>query len=436
MTGSKRTIIISHGHLYLFWSTGVYYTSELTKKYQVILVVPEEYQEDPRFIDICEKMNVEEVVYFKDSVYFARQGYFGNHKTNVITRQLNYSKLFKDLINRCEPICVLQHDYIGIDNMYLFHWAKKLGKGCKRIVILSSQPSNEKIMEGFKVFRANNIKRLANRLHVPTLFVSMVVTSYKYVQSLLQNIIVPTIITSEMPYFPVSHFSNIDIVPNKKLFDDFLVYDKCEKNYLEKLLNRNNPDEKHSIQIIESPVIDRHNINDSLYGVKEQDAVLILPSLIALRGFKEEEETINKWVTALNLIKEQFPNYKFLIKFHPSNTSDDLKVLKTYLHEECKFLVFLDRKNRAEELILKSKIIVGDASTTLWWANLKGNKVVISLNMKDYPVSDNMKRYSKILCIDDMKTIANIDLVRFLEKARKDRKILIKAPPNLVSFIN
>ena len=53
MTSEKQSIIVAHGHLYLFWSLGVYYTAELAHKYSVILLVPEEYRQDGKFQAVC-----------------------------------------------------------------------------------------------------------------------------------------------------------------------------------------------------------------------------------------------------------------------------------------------------------------------------------------------------------------------------------------------
>jgi len=430
MTGARDTIIIAHGHLYLFWTTGVYYTNELANKYNVVLVVPEEYRDDPRFTDICKKMGIKAIVYFKDSIYFARKGYIGQYKTNILRRHIHYSTLFKKTVQKYKPICVVQHDYIGIDNMYLFHWAGKLVKNCKKIVILSSNSSDDNTMSGLSAFRVSNIKKIARKYYLPEKLLSYVVKGYKYAQSYIQNKLVPTILLGEKPYFPVSIFSNIDIIPKKPLFDYFLVYAECEKKYLESLLNVTGP-----IQTIQSPVADRYNINDSIYTVKEENIVLFLPSLIALRPLSEEKETISKWIIALNLLRNQFPEYQFIMKFHPGNTSDALEQLKNYLKKKCIFLSFMESKVRAEELILKSKIIVGDVSTTLWWANLKGNKLVISLDMKDYPTSGIMKRYPNILYYENINQIAEIDLAGAQKIKSTGEGKIVSMNSSLMGFI-
>jgi hypothetical protein len=44
----------------------------------------------------------------------------------------------------------------------------------------------------------------------------------------------------------------------------------------------------------------------------------------------------------------------------------------------------VDQSISAEYLIMKSRVVVGDVSSVLWWALLIGNKIIISLDTFGY----------------------------------------------------
>ena len=61
---NKETIIIQHGHLYLFFTMGIYYTWELAKKYKIVLIVNDDYKFSKRFKVFCETLKINHVIFF------------------------------------------------------------------------------------------------------------------------------------------------------------------------------------------------------------------------------------------------------------------------------------------------------------------------------------------------------------------------------------
>ena len=102
MNTRKNKVIIAHGHLYAFWSTGVYYSAELAAKYNVIFLVPEEYRHDEKFHAVSEHLRISEIFFYD---------YAGR---NLFQHFIN-CRLFKSLLTCHKPDFVVQHDYIGID---------------------------------------------------------------------------------------------------------------------------------------------------------------------------------------------------------------------------------------------------------------------------------------------------------------------------------
>ena len=131
---SKDVVVISPGALNIFWTIGAYYISDISDNYKVVLIIPDSYQDNLRFKKFLNKIKIYELITYNDKL----TGY---------SKQKYLSNFFKNTILKYKPVAVIQNDYIGIDNMYLFHWSKTLNPQCQNIVILSYQPSeNAKLL--------------------------------------------------------------------------------------------------------------------------------------------------------------------------------------------------------------------------------------------------------------------------------------------------
>ena len=409
----RKTVVIAHGHLYLFWTTGVYYTNELSKNYRVVLVVPVEYKNNDKFINFCNMASVCDIVYYNNGI------------KNVISRHFYLSKIFRKIISKYNPVAVVQHDYIGIENMYLFHWTKKLLSNCKRIVILTSMPSNENTSTILSQFRAIRINKISKKYKLPNYIVSYLYTAAKLLVNIINNKLLPILVIKKS-YFPLSLVNNIDIIPKSILFDYFLIYEKCEKLYLDNLLKNSN-----QAKLIECPVVNNQEVNIKLYNSHEENIIVFLPSLIAHRSNHEEKAMIDNWIKAIISLHQLFPGFELIMKFHPGNISQNVNNIKNIIKEKCDFIKYVDSSVLSEELILKSKIIVGDVSTTLWWARHLNNKVVISIDMHYYATSSVMKRYNNVIYIDNVENIPSEYNKHIIQKSSKKLNI-----PSLTEFFD
>ena len=119
----KNTVIVVQGHKYTFFSNGIYLCAELLDFYNIVLVVPQFYGLDKRFLKICELMSFQEVVYFHSPSYIPKDQkdiFYGVNFVKQFFDQKFYSEISKRLMLKYQPIAVLQHDYIHIENMYFF----------------------------------------------------------------------------------------------------------------------------------------------------------------------------------------------------------------------------------------------------------------------------------------------------------------------------
>lgn len=419
---SEDTVIVSQSHLYLFWSTGVYYVAALCQTYQVVLVVPEYYRQDGTFRQACERLSVKAVVYYPycdRSLRLHRRVY----------------KIFNDALELYQPVAVLQHDYIGVENMYLFHLSRKLNPDCGRLTILSSMPSTDNTHAFLDELLSIRIKRYQQQLPLPTGIWRMGIKGAKWMISSIGNCFLPSLVTNTSPYLPPSTQQNIDIVPRKTLFDHYLVFDENERDYLAHQFRNHSFTNNHPFMLIRSPLMDSGKVNRRLYPAKAEitPQVAIFPSLIAIRTFEQEQSTLDKWVEALSLIHQQLPDYRMMIKFHPGRRSGLVQQVQKYLLNRCPFVELVGVSVSAESLMQTSKVVVGDVSTTLWWANQQPSKVVISLGMASYSVSENMRLYPGIHYIEPMAALSELELKALLR--REQSKVSDRSRPSLVEVI-
>ena len=214
-------------------------------------------------------------------------------------------------------------------------------------------------------------------------------------------------------------------MPTKPLFDYFLVYDTCERDYLEELFQTTGP-----FQIIKSPISDPYKINSSLYNIMENQQVVFFPSLIALGRISSEKPVLIKWVEALNILREKYPKHRFLMKFHPGAKDKYILPVKSYFSKQCSFLSFAPKTDGAEELMVNSQVVVGDASTTLWWARAEGSKTVISLDFENHGISNSMAAYKSIFYFKNLNGLSKFDATKETNEIQKEVR------PTLLEFIN
>jgi len=168
------------------------------------------------------------------------------------------------------------------------------------------------------------------------------------------------------------------------------------------------------IEKIPHPLVENYEeVFEFLYGkLNIEKCILILPSYSLhfdmLKNGWNENELIKhisyKWIDAVKSLNERFPDHVVRFKLHPSR---DLmwENLQKKLSQELSSVEFLDPEDSAEYWIVKSTIIVGDVSSALWWAAMVPDRIVISLDIFDYPNGDEMKSYENILYINDEDNI-------------------------------
>jgi hypothetical protein len=68
---------------------------------------------------------------------------------------------------------------------------------------------------------------------------------------------------------------------------------------------------------------------------------------------------------------------------------------------------------QVQEFILKSKVIVSEVSSVLWWAKFIPDKIIISLDLFKVPLGDHFKDEEGIYYFNDSEALRKTDLRPF-----------------------
>jgi hypothetical protein len=235
-------------------------------------------------------------------------------------------------------------------------------------------------------------------------------------------------LTDKVTFNPPVNVTNgkINIEANKKYSNkngDYLI--SYLKREIEILKNQGNA----KIIQIQHPARDCvHEVFEFLYGhYEELNIILLVPSrgyISQLFNFKYSQNDImntisEKWCEAIRKLLLHFPDYSIKIKLHPNSSAEPIwggiieKIIKIFPEIE-----IINTMESAEWHVVRSKLIVGDVSSVLWWSCMIGQKKVISLNIFDYPAGDEMKEYIPLIhVVDNVKEIDSHDFIKKLSYA-------------------
>jgi hypothetical protein len=410
---SKQTVLFVQGHEYLFWSKGVYFLSIVSKHYDVILIVPTEYNKSHRFLNSIKQFNIKQLVYYSRSTYYGSEAPVRLRCREWLTRHFVIYKQAEEIILTHQPSIVFQNDYINIENMYFFVIAKKHNPICKRVVVSVSNPSNKNTRGTFKSARVYSSKKLSSKIGVNYKFIISLVYIFRYLVSIIDNWVFPIILTRQMPCFNISSFRNNDVKCFKKVFDEFIVDDPIDKTHYSEILN-------HGEKIINIKSVINSKYNNKNYSEElSVDGVVIFFSLTLGLGFKQNLEG---WAQVIKALKKNSFN-KICIKIHPSAKKQIVLEIESYFRLIYPNLVIYSNQKSAEELILSSKIIIGDVSSTLLWAAAIDQRIVISINIKNDPASGAMNSVPGIIYFDSfigaIESMSNWEELNFAAKAKE-----------------
>ena len=430
MEKSSKTVILAPGPAHLFWTTSVYYVWELSKAHSVVLVVDEGYLQDALFQEVARLPNVVEVLYIPKI-------------RNIFTRHRFYLKEFKKLIEKHDPVFVFQHSAAYIENIYLFRACKKFQKNCYRICYQTGI-ANVNWEAGFKRMIAYAIENLKNQYKVPTWIARLLYRAYSVLKRWMNYYITPVLLTGRFfdPYFNIYtyRFNCSGEALKARLrnrYDLMLIYDQYERQNIAKVrgFDANVFHIAHPIESVGD------ECNRVLYRSEEESIISIFPTygfssfLSVTKGISEidiEEEISNNWISAVKVLSEKFPGYRFLWKLHPAAENNTLmRAITEHVERECKDMVILPPAENAQKLVVKSRVVVTDASSISCWASLLKSKIAVCLDIFSYSLSD-YENVDGVLHFDSLDALASFDFRDTVKYEKRTGDNL----PTLTDFVN
>ncbi len=389
----KKIIIMQPGPLHLFWTTGVFYFWQLKKHCDFVFIVPDNYRNSKQFTKLA---TLDSICHIE---YMPEQG--------IIRRHLRYRRSFKKILQMYRPACIFMHNRSYVDNQYLLYWVRHICPDATRYYYQNGRMS---LMwqDDFAARHAESINRLLQK-YSWFKFLPLAGSLVKIRNSLaflLNFKLLPLFLCGVIFRPPVNIFTGV-IDPRAT--------DKLSNNSRDNLLAYlDNEVTAYRTQGIKNILQIKHpvtecvmNVFEFLYGdFRESDRILILPSYGFTARMLESgwqpgdvvSHVAGKWCTALEQLGEKFPGFELRMKLHPASVNDPLwqDIIKIVL---LRFpsLQIIPTGESAEWHVVQSRVIVGDVTSVLWWAGMLGGKVVISLDIFDYPGGGELKLYPGLI---------------------------------------
>lgn len=379
----KENIILAPGPLHLFWTGSVYYLWELSRVYNVVLVVEESYKNNASFIRAAELCGTAEILYCPAG--------------NALARHRFYASEFRRLIEKYRPGAVFHHDPVHVPMMYLYHFGKSLVPGFLRISFLTGMASiyrefNHRAIVDF------DAEMMAGKLGIPRGAAKFIREVKGWLSLGLNFYLLPLLFAGKI-FRPPMNLTNGKILKKywNDIFDYYLLYSGLDARAIANYCGS----EDGFVRVKHPLESSGREFNARFYALEEKDSVVIMPTYGYINTYQREhglsDDAIvrllaSKWAEALRILKVKFPGYGFYLKLHPAQEKDQLwaKIVGE-LRGKHPDLNLVNPRENGQEWILRSKVVVGDFSSVLWWASCLETKTSISLDVFGTRCTDEMK---------------------------------------------
>lgn len=381
------------------------------------MVVDEIYKDKPDFKKIMELTNVLDVVYVP----------YG--KGSIIKRHFCYTKEFRRLVERYRPRIIFHHDPVYSSMMYLHHWAAKMPLPPLRVSYLSGMSSSINFKKEFETELAYNIDLFLKSYKLPKRLGRFLFLAKGWLKFSLDYYILPLLFIRRF-FSPPINPSTFDIFKNywNDQFDFYLLYGELDKKVAEKMFGS-----ADGIREVQHPLkAGGERLNRVLYDFKEENSVLILPTYGHINKFQEEMKKTDaevvgwvssKWIEAIREMKIKFVNYSFIWKLHPTQKQDSLwQEITDRVRREHNDLTVIFPEENAQKLILKSKVVVSDVSSVLWWSSFFADKISISFDIFGISSMDFFKNYEDVYYFNNLKSFSETDFTKGREPSLSKTK--------------
>lgn len=387
---------------------GIYLAWELSRSYRVILVA------DNHFGDVLGVQRLISAGVLHEFIQFPAHEISFLGIRRAYSRHRHFKHLADELFARYKIAAVVQHTDLEPANIYLFEKARAAGS--VRLVYRSSAISKDYYMD-FLLMANWLISRLKDELGMSYSLASALFHVRRFASYYFNYWLIPLVLTGSVfkprinPILKPNGFFN----KNPGYFDFTVTYSQREKRITEANGEPSN--------VVRNPLYTcGDEANNFLFeGVREKNQILVLPTSAELEHFvKHGTPSTNdrvllyasKWIEAINIVESKFPDFDTYIKCHPmdSDNTSFSRVINCLMTKN-RSVKIISSGERAEQLILESRVVLGTISSTLWWASeLPSEKVVISLDLWDVPGGDKYSDVDGIQYVRDLTELRNANL--------------------------
>jgi len=422
MKSNSKNVILVPGPLHLFLTSGIYYLYELEKKYNVVLIVSHEYRKNELFRKALTCLCATEIIYIP--------------KQNIFNRHKYYAREFLRLILEYRPAFIFHHDVVQVTLMYLFHYARKHLRHCQMVSFAATMTLLH-WRRDFELVVQLSIDEYRAKTKLPHALAKQGYIAKSWLKYFLNYYVLPLF------FLRVVFRPGMNVELRRRMmkqwnhqFDYFLLYDEADQRARQEICGS----DSGLVKIRHPLTTSGKDLHRKLHPITEKDVVLILPSSVHINQYKNEnsyndEDAVrlfaDKWIQIIEILQKKFPGFKVAWKSHPVAGQIVMWVkVVDRIKKLCPELLFLDPKLSAQEWILRSKVIVGNGSSSLWWANLLETKVVVSLDVFGISDVDEMKYRQGVHYFNNLEKLLDADF----NKRQGASGNIVEHLPSLLEF--
>lgn len=338
-----------------------------------------------------------------------------NEPRRSLVSLLRFKKYLDDMVRLVPPALILMPPRSQPHHEIIKHVAEHKGRRCKFFYYQNGRGSvdwsSEKQIKDLKaetndnpsVFPRAKIFRKAIRL---LKFLDFIKVNYLWIVFCSRN--------SGKPFF--RSYSYLPNGPGLKrcnnLNSAILQYSRPEQRAWQRITDIKVCKAPHPIKLAS-----RENI-EKLYGTQnKENNIVVLPGrapAVYVDGnlLCGEERAVfikKQWLEVAVILNKFMPEKKVYFKLHPRTQVDpSWRDFACQLEKISENLIFLPPEAIAEEYIWNSEIIVGDISSTLWWASFLGNKSILSLDIFGAAGGGDFASYENITVVNSVSELKAI----------------------------
>lgn len=397
-----KKVIFYPGPMHLFWTTGIYYLNELSKYFEVTLVLEKANEEDREKINCLTEKRIKNICLIENANRLRRHWIYKN-TTTKLTREAKFDYVFVP-----DDMCPF--------NLYLLRQAKK--KSSVNLCYQTAVMMDRKI-KCRKLLNNTRAARIKYKFKIPFSFAKSIIELINLQKHWWHYVIAPMLV-GRCPFLGDSSCYLYKGRSAMRDGDYFILFGDRERNIcLEDGL------EAEKIVVIPHPLtwISNNNfktkilnLNAGNYNKEEMDIVIFLDDLQyiidkSLSKIITTKEIFNMWRKIIEILSIKYPDKTIWIKPHPAQTdkNDSRGIVKEIT---CKNsgVRSVDKNESAMDWLSRCKIIISEVSTILYIASLLfDNKIIISLDLWNRYLGDIYKNVKNINYISSLKDFETFD---------------------------